>query len=121
MESSTTNDRGKASIGRWIARLLAILAVGGAALALYLVITGSDTSDDGDKGKRAGQEAPKEQKEEESKPEEEDEPPKTYVVQPGDTIDGIAAQFGVTPEKIQELNPEIDPQALPSGATLKLR
>jgi LysM repeat protein len=112
MESSTTKPGGRASIGRWIARILAVLAVLGAALALYLVISGSDITGK-DKGSKEA--TPKEQAQ---KPE---KVPRTYVVQPGDTVDGIAAQLGITPERIQQLNPDIDPQALPSGETLELR
>ncbi len=44
-----------------------------------------------------------------------------YVVQPNDTLAGIAETTGVPVEELQNLNPDIDPQALPSGATLKLR
>ena len=117
MEKSTTHDRGKASFGRWLVRLLAALAVIGAALAVLLVVTGSDVSTERKGDNRANREAPKEPEEKKDA----EEPPETYVVQPGDTIDGRAAQFGVTPERIQELNPDIDPQALPSGATLELR
>ena len=44
-----------------------------------------------------------------------------YVVQAGDTLGGIAVKTGVTVEKLQELNPNVDPQALTSGQRLKLR
>jgi LysM repeat protein len=118
MESSTSNPSGRTSIGRWAVRLLAVLAVAGAAIAVILVISGSDVSTEGEGKQQAKKEAPKNPEGEGGGSE---ETPKTYVVQPGDTIDAIAARFGVTAEKIQELNPDIDPQALPSGATLELR
>jgi hypothetical protein len=44
-----------------------------------------------------------------------------YVVKTGDTLAGIAAQTGLTVERLQELNPELDPQALVSGQRIKLR
>lgn len=44
-----------------------------------------------------------------------------YVVQAGDTLGGIAEKTGVPVEKLQELNPNVDPQALTSGQRLKLR
>ena len=43
------------------------------------------------------------------------------MVQANDTLDGIAEKTGVSVEDLQDLNPDIDPQALPAGATLKLR
>jgi LysM repeat protein len=44
-----------------------------------------------------------------------------YVVQSGDTLGGIAEKTGVTVETLQELNPNVDPQALTSGQRLKLK
>jgi LysM repeat protein len=44
-----------------------------------------------------------------------------YVVQAGDTLGGIAVKTGVSVEKLQELNPNVDPQALTSGQRLKLK
>lgn len=113
MESSTTNASGRASIGRWIARVLAVLAVAGAAIAVYLVISGSDLTGGGDHKKSSDPKPPKEQTQE--------EPPHDVVVQPGDTLGGIAAKYGVPVEKIEALNPDVDPQALASGTTLELR
>lgn len=44
-----------------------------------------------------------------------------YVVQTGDTLASIANKTGVTVEKLQRLNPHLDPQALVSGQRIKLR
>jgi LysM repeat protein len=44
-----------------------------------------------------------------------------YVVQAGDTLGGIAERTGVSVERLQELNPNVDPQALTSGQRLKLK
>jgi LysM repeat protein len=46
---------------------------------------------------------------------------KTYVIQVGDTLGGIADKTGVPLERIEELNPDVDPHALTSGQTIKLR
>jgi LysM repeat protein len=46
---------------------------------------------------------------------------RTYTVKAGDTLGGIAAKTGVPVEKLQELNPGLDPQALVSGQKIKLR
>jgi LysM repeat protein len=45
----------------------------------------------------------------------------TYTVKTGDTLGAIAAKVGLTVEKLQELNPDLDPQALVSGQKIKLR
>jgi len=45
----------------------------------------------------------------------------TYVVKSGDTLTAIAHQTGVPVAQILALNPEVDPQILIAGETLKLR
>jgi LysM repeat protein len=46
---------------------------------------------------------------------------RVYVVKAGDTLGGIAGKTGVSVERLQELNPNVDPQALTSGQRLKLK
>jgi LysM repeat protein len=46
---------------------------------------------------------------------------KTYTVQTGDTLIAIAHRTGVPVAEILALNPEVDPQILIAGETLKLR
>ncbi len=46
---------------------------------------------------------------------------KTYVVKSGDTLVAIAHRTGVPVAHILALNPEVDPQILIAGETLKLR
>ncbi len=46
---------------------------------------------------------------------------KTYVVKSGDTLVSIAHRTGVPVSHILALNPEVDPQILIAGQTLKLR
>jgi len=48
-------------------------------------------------------------------------PPKSYVVQNGDTLTSIAHKTGVPVARILQLNPGVDPQILISGEKLKLR
>lgn len=45
----------------------------------------------------------------------------TYTVKRGDTLAGIAERTGIPIEKLQELNPQLDPQSLVSGQKIKLR
>ncbi len=47
--------------------------------------------------------------------------PATYEVESGDTLISIAHRNGVTVARIEALNPEVDPQILIAGETLKLR
>jgi LysM repeat protein len=46
---------------------------------------------------------------------------KTYTIKANDTLSGIAAETGTTVEQLQELNPELDAQALVAGQKIKLR
>ena len=48
-------------------------------------------------------------------------PTKTYTVKSGDTLGSISEKTGIPVEKLQELNPELDPQQLVSGQKIKLR
>jgi LysM repeat protein len=45
---------------------------------------------------------------------------RSYTVQPGDTLSGIAAKTGVTLARIEQLNPTLDSQALQTGQKVKL-
>ena len=47
--------------------------------------------------------------------------PATYVIKSGDTLTAIAHTTGVGVAKIERLNPEVDPQILIAGETLKLK
>jgi len=47
--------------------------------------------------------------------------PATYTIKANDTLTGIAAQHDTTVERLQELNPELDPQGLVAGQKIKLR
>lgn len=47
-------------------------------------------------------------------------PPRFYVVKAGDSLSVISARTGVSLERIQALNPQVDPQALQTGQRLKL-
>jgi LysM repeat protein len=45
----------------------------------------------------------------------------TYTVQVGDTLGGIADKTGVPLERIEELNPNVDPHAMTAGQEIKLK
>ena len=48
-------------------------------------------------------------------------PRKTYTIKANDTLSGIAAATGTTVDRLQELNPELDPHGLVAGQKIKLR
>jgi LysM repeat protein len=45
----------------------------------------------------------------------------TYTVQVGDTLGGIADKTGVPLERIEELNPNVDPHSMNAGQEIKLK
>jgi LysM repeat protein len=46
---------------------------------------------------------------------------RNYVVKPGDSFGSIAEKTGVSIAQLEQLNPEVDPQALVVGQRIKLR
>jgi LysM repeat protein len=95
-------------------RLLAPIALIAAAVVLVVVVAISlEGSDDGGDRERPAQE--------QSEADGSDEEEKFYVVQPGDTFSTIAEEQGVPEERLQQLNPDLDPQALNVGVRVKLR
>ncbi|MDX6604662.1 MAG: hypothetical protein QOF23_1171 [Solirubrobacterales bacterium] len=101
------------------ARLLAALALAAAVVAVVVIVSAA-TSDESNPGQRHHRSAP-------TKHEEEGEGAKqptkaaTYTVKSGDTLIAIAHQTGVPVAELLALNPEVDPQILIAGQTLKLR
>jgi LysM repeat protein len=98
-----------------LARALATIALVVGFLLLIVVIATS--LGDGDENDRDGAPAVQMGKQGGAK----GEPPKSYVVQNGDTLTSIAHKTGVPVSSIEELNPGVDPQILVSGEKLKLR
>jgi LysM repeat protein len=47
--------------------------------------------------------------------------PRSYTVRPGDILSAIADRTGVSVDRLLELNPSVDPQALVPGQRLVLR
>jgi LysM repeat protein len=106
------------------ARLLAPLALVAAALSIYLVVRSelsggaepattrpaatttertTTTSRSGGSGRSSSRR------------------PRTYTVRAGDVLSTIAERTGVPLSRLEELNPDVDPQALRTGQKLKLR
>ena len=108
------------------ARLLAPIALAVFAIAFLIVLTtagGDDKSSDRSGPTRAEQRDLKLKGGERSRQKERttSRSASVYVVKTGDTLGSIAERTGVTVEQLQDLNPELDPQALVSGQKIKLR
>jgi LysM repeat protein len=102
------------------ARLLAPAALLACAVALVAVVLSSPAVD-GDEGTA---EQATERTTTQTRPESRGERRRTrriYRVKAGDTLGGIAEKTGVSVERLQALNPELDPQALVAGQRIRLR
>ncbi|HVQ57836.1 MAG TPA: LysM domain-containing protein [Solirubrobacterales bacterium] len=98
------------------ARIFAVLALIGAVLIVVVVLSSTSSDDNGGGEPRSNQTA--KQQQQQDRPQSK---AKTYVVQSGDTLTAIAHRTGVPVQEILALNPEVDPQILIAGETLKLR
>ena len=101
-------------------RVLALLALALVAIVVIVMVTSAVSDDDGT-GKREARKERVQGKKNRNGGKPEEQARKSYVVQSGDTLSSIAEETGVTVERLQELNPDIDPQILVSGQKLKLR
>jgi LysM repeat protein len=96
-----------------LARISAAIALLGAVVVVIVVISTSSGDSDsspqpGNGGGQSRKSSPKTKA-------------KTYVVKSGDTLVSIAHRTGIPVGHILALNPEVDPQILIAGQTLKLR
>jgi LysM repeat protein len=96
------------------ARIAAVIALIGAVILIVIVVStamnGSNSSSHHHKQHQAQQEKTKHRTK-----------AKTYTVETGDTLTSIAHKTGVPVAEILALNPEVDPQILIAGQTLKLK
>lgn len=97
----------------FVARLVAVLALAATVVVLIVAIPSAlnGSSDSSKHDKHGNQHTTKRHRTKAA----------TYVVKSGDTLTAIAHQTGVPVAQILALNPEVDPQILIAGETLKLR
>jgi LysM repeat protein len=104
---------------------LAPLALGVFALVFFAIVLGSGGGGDSGGGNAGNTSTETSRTTTTSKQQSTTTTPKsgqaTYTVKVGDTLGGIADKTGVPVEKLLELNPDLDPQALVSGQKVKLR
>lgn len=96
-----------------IARLLAVLALVGTILIVFVAVSGVTGGDD-DSGKKANPAKQRNVNKPKTKA-------KTYEVEEGDTLTTISRKTGISVQRLQKLNPDVDPQALQLGQEIKLR
>lgn len=94
-------------------RITAALAL---IAALIVVVVVAATAMNGSEDKSQHRSQPQAQKEKKPRSK-----AKTYTVETGDTLTAISHKTGVPVPEILALNPEVDPQILIAGQTLKLK
>jgi len=97
-----------------LARIFAVIALAGAVVVVIVAISGSLGDSDPSTESRHGNDHSSQKGSHKTKA-------STYVVKSGDTLVSIAHRTGVPVVHILALNPEVDPQILIAGETLKLR
>jgi LysM repeat protein len=112
-------------------RFLAPVAILGFGLALLLIVSSSDEGDstgtpsasEREKDRDLGTDSRKARRERRNAEANGSGglPTRTYTVKAGDTLGSISEKTGIPVEKLQELNPQLDPQQLVSGQKIKLR
>jgi len=102
--------------------LLAPLALAAVAAAVVLVIMSSDVTNgnDTDGGEATSTQAT-DTETTTTRNQQGRRQRRNYVVKPGDSFGSIAERTGVSVAQLEELNPEVDPQALVVGQRIKLR
>lgn len=108
---------------RSAARLFAPIALVAFAIALIMVVGASGLGGGDDDGNGGAADTTEPADTEGTATSEAPAPPlkRTYVVKAGDNLDLIAEKTEVPVETLQELNPELDPQALVIGQKITLR
>ena len=103
-----------------VGRVIAPIALGVCAVLFFVVVLGSSGNDE-ERSKDAASTEQSPRKQQRQRTSTQARRKASYTVKTGDTLAGIAEDTGVEVETIQELNPELDPQALVSGQKIKLR
>ena len=101
-------------------RMLAPAALLAFAVAVALVVLGSGDSGEDSRGE-TGPNGERTTTSARSGPARRRRARTTYTVKPGDSLGVIGQKTGVEVERLQELNPSLDPQALIAGQKIKLR
>lgn len=102
-------------------RIMAPLALVVVAVALFIVVTGAGSGSSGGGPASSGDTNTATTKTTSTKPAPKKKVASTYTVKAGDNLGSIAEKTKVPVEKLQEINPALDPQALVTGQKIKLK
>jgi LysM repeat protein len=110
-------------------RFLAPVAIVIFGLALLVIVSSSNSGDsdntpsasEREKDRDLGTSTKKSKRKSKSSSANGTLPSRTYTVKSGDTLGSISEKTGIPIEKLQELNPQLDPQQLVSGQKIKLK
>lgn len=97
----------------YFARLLAVVALITAIVVMVVAIGAATSTDEGSNGEKQTKNRPVQTQPRTKK--------KVYKVQSGDSLTVISEKTGVPVERLERLNPGLDPQTLQPGQKLKLR
>jgi LysM repeat protein len=104
------------------ARFMAPMALIAVAVAVVAIVLGSGVVGEENGSETAGaRDLPAATERNASQNKKRKRTPATYTIKANDTLSGIAEKNGTTVERLQELNPELDPQGLVAGQKIKLR
>jgi LysM repeat protein len=105
------------SPARLLAPLALLLAIAATAFVVLNTTQSQGNGDDGDQStKRNTEQRPREERRQQRRQQR-----PTYTVKLNDTLGLISEKTGVPVERLQTLNPELDPQNLVVGQKIKLR
>jgi LysM repeat protein len=118
---SRRSRRSRRSPFRWLVPLALIAC----AFAVYSVVNASLLSDDGTPStsttaKSSTAERTRTVSERSASSKRRSRRTRSYTVKPGDTLSSIAIKTGLTLERLEQLNPELDSNSLQTGQRVKL-
>ena len=96
-----------------VARIVALVALIGTIVVLYVVISGSLSIDDNSSSSNAGTEQA-------TVPENHGEIPKKVTVGEGESLSSIAEKYKISVKRIMRLNKGVDPNTLATGQVIIL-
>jgi LysM repeat protein len=102
-------------------RLLAPAALAVVTLLFIVMVVASSGGGGGDQGPAPASDTTPATKTTTTKKAATKPKPATYTVKTGDNLGSIAQKTKVPIEKLQELNPDLDPQAMVTGQKIKLK